>query len=288
MARHLNAGNGRPRRIEVVTAASGVNEDIAGVRPPYYWVIDASTPLFEAHVTQEPSDALWLAKRIDDYLHARIARERAEIRLRPLVEGLAAAIAKDLRRVGAPRGPEGLSAALGIIRTNAEGIDYLILGDVTLIVSTGRRIQAVRDEGVTRFDRAALDVFEAELAAGAPYPLARKRTTDRLREHRKHMNAESGYWILSNSLKAVGHAEQGKVRAGTGSKVLLMSDGFSRSVDVFHLYRGWRGLLAAAQREPLAAAIAKLRHAESADRQARRYPRLSRHDDATALYLELT
>jgi hypothetical protein len=286
VARQLTAGNARPLRIEVASAGSGVNEDIAGVHPPYFWVIDASTPLFKARVTSEPSDALWLAKRIDDYLHTRIVREQGSISLSPLIEGLAAAVGRELRSIGAPRGPEGLSAAIGIIRIDGKRLDYLILGDVTLAVANGRTVRLLRDERVTRFDRAAIDVLKAELEAGAPYARARKRTFDRLREHRKYMNVESGYWILSNRVSAVRRAESGTLRISPGARALLTSDGFSRVVDLFHLYRGWRGLLAMLRQESLTSILSELRRAELADPESRRFPRLAPHDDATALFVE--
>ncbi len=287
MAHQVKSDNHRPRRIEVVSDASGVNEDIAGIHPPYFWVVDASTPLFNTRVTSEPSDAAWLAKRVDAYLHSRIAREQATIPLPQLVEGLAATLAKDLRRVGAPRGAEGPSAALAVVRIAERELDYLILGDVALAVASGRRIQVLRDERVTRLDNAAVDALQAELSAGASYAEARRKTADHLREHRKYMNVESGYWILSNSVAAVRRAEQGTLRFSNGSRVMLASDGFTRVIDVLHLYRGWRGLFTEAQREPLSKALGKLRMAESADPETRRFPRLAPHDDATALYLEL-
>lgn len=286
MARRLRGNNGRPRRVEVVSDASGVNEDVAGVHPPYFWVVDASTPLFKGRLTSEPSDALWLARRIDDYLHARVARERGEIPVRALVEGLAAAIAKDLRKIGAPRGPEGLSAAIGVIRVQGDRLEYLILGDISLVVATERHVQTFRDERVTKYDRAAVSVMEAELKAGAPYARARRRTFDVLREHRQYMNVETGYWVLSSSVSAVRRAEQGDLPISGEARILLMSDGFSRTVDVFRLYRGWRGLLGTLRREPLSAPLSKLRLAESADPDGRRFPRLTPHDDATALYVE--
>jgi hypothetical protein len=287
MAHKLKQDQDRPSRIEVVSDASGVNEDIAGVHPPYFWVVDSSTPLFDTQVTPEPSDALWLAKRIDAYLHGRIAREEAKIPLPQLVEGLAAAVAKDLRKIGAPRGQEGLSAAIGIIRVDGRKLEYLILGDVSLALASGRRIDVFRDERVTQLDRAAVAVLQAELSSGASYAQARRQTVERLREHRKYMNVESGYWILSNSVAAVRRAEHGTVRIPEETRLLLASDGFSRVIDIFHLYRGWRGLFAAVRREPLSTPLSKLRSAEAADPESRHFPRLAPHDDATALYLEL-
>jgi hypothetical protein len=69
--------------------------------------------------------------------------------------------------------PFRLSAALGIVRVDRTRLEYLLLGDVTIVVGTGQSVHVLRDERVASFDRAAVEVLRAELARGTPYARAR-------------------------------------------------------------------------------------------------------------------
>jgi hypothetical protein len=273
-----------PARLEVVTAEAGVNEDLAGNSPPFYWVLDGSTPLFGKNVRGFGSDALWLVETIDARLRKALT-DRADRDLEQILRSVATVLGREFKRAGIPEGPEGPSAAIGLVRLRASRLDYAILGDITVVVRSGRRVEAVRDERVVEFDRAAVELLTRELSSGATYDHARRAVHKALRENRKYMNAQPGYWILSNKARAAHHAVTGSLEVTPGSEILVASDGFSRVVDTFRLYRGWTGLLSEVRAGSLASAIRRLRTAERKDPQCRRYPRLSPADDATALYI---
>ena len=267
-----------------MTDGAGVNEDLAGADPPFYWVIDGSTPLFGHKVKSSRSDAEWLALTIDAWLRRYLA-DGTDRDLKHVIESLATVLGRAYKKAGVPVGPEGPSAALALVRLRPGRVDYAVLGDVTVVIRSQRRVEVVRDERVTEFDREAIEILEREFEEGATYETAHRVLRETLRNNRKFMNAQPGYWILANRASAARHAVAGSERIDSGAEVLVMSDGFARVVDTFGLYRGWNGLLAHARKESLESALEALRAAERRDPQCRRFPRLSPFDDATALYI---
>jgi hypothetical protein len=273
-----------PTRLEVVTDGAGVNEDLAGADPPFYWVLDGSTPLFGHAVKGSRSDAEWLVLTIDAWLRRNLA-DRPDLDLKRMIGSLARVLGREYKKEGVPVGPEGPSAALALVRLRPGHVDYAVLGDVTVVIRSQRRVEVVRDERVTEFDREAVGILEREFEEGATYEDAHRVLQETLRSNRRFMNAQPGYWILANRASAARHAVAGSKAIDSGAEVLVMSDGFTRVVDTFGLYRGWNGLLARARKGSLESALEALRAAERRDPQCRHFPRLSPFDDATALYI---
>jgi hypothetical protein len=69
-----------------------------------------------------------------------------------------------------------------------------------------------------------------------------------------------------------------------GTHVLMLSDGFYRLVDHYHLYSD-ESLLTAAVEDGLQVLAQRLRRLEDEDAECRVYPRLKPRDDASALLL---
>jgi hypothetical protein len=274
------------QRLEIVTEGVEINEDRAGSYPPLHWVLDGSTPLSPKKVERSRSDAEWLVERIDHWLRtAKI--ERTERDLTQVIESLATVLGREFKQANVGQGDEGPSAAIGLLRVLPKRLDYAILGDITVVVRTNRRLRVLRDERVAEFDEIAIKLLKQELNEGATFERASRVVRAKLRENRKYMNAQPGYWILSNRARAARHALAGSIKLEREAEVLAASDGFARAVDVFRLYHGWAGLLSDVREHSVGEALARLRRAERNDPQCRAFPRLSPVDDATALYLRL-
>jgi hypothetical protein len=274
------------QRLEIVTDGVGVNEDLAGSSPPLYWVLDGSTPLFPKRVEDSRSDAEWLVQRIDEWLRSAPI-DRTERDLREVIASLATVLGRDFKRAGLSKEPEGPSAAIALVRMLGHRVEYAILGDISVVVRSNRRLHHFRDERVAKFDRLAVDLLKKELDAGSTFDRASAAVRATLRENRKYMNVQPGYWILTNRARAARHAVAGSLRLGKSAEVLVASDGFTRAVDIFRLHHGWSGLLSTVRDQAMTGTIAQLRSAERRDPQCRKFPRLSPADDATALYLRV-
>lgn len=177
------------------------------------------------------------------------------------------------------------SASLVAAREVNSRLEFTNLGDSVVVWRSA-------DGPATRFgwselgdlEEALHGVLDAALAVGLPRAQGVEQARALARENRKLMNRPGGYWILDLSGAGVTHA-QIEVCPNTGPiDVLLMTDGFSRLVEVYRAY-DWDGLLDRALQGGLAPLYEQLREIETADEACTRFQRFKARDDATAVLL---
>jgi len=273
--------------VDQVSVASGLgNEDRVGTAPPLAWVIDGATDVVPEALTSGGTDAAWFAAALERALRA-VAAEDAES-LAGLAATLAARIAPEFA-AAARRPPEGRrehpSASGIVVRTRGAGLEYLSIGDCTLLAEDrGRRVRI----GVDEHDAGDRWVAEAltRRTAGAAAP-TRADLWPQLRAQRARMNTEEGYGVFSITPTPARFVRHGTLPLEKGARILLATDGVMRLVDVFRRYDTAQ-LFEAAWAQGLAPLVAELRAIEAADDACTRYPRAKTSDDATALLLRLT
>ena len=266
------------------TSASGrVNEDRAGSAPELAWVIDGATDVVERPLTSAATDADWIAGRLDAAL-AELA-VTPPIDLSQLPDLTAAQLATEFARA-ARRAPidktEHPSASAIVVRTCAVGIDYVSVGDCTLLVegTSGFVRVGVEDAGDPQLAK-ALAALHAE-HGGLEAETARARIWPSIKAGRAGMNKHYGVFSITPTPRHF--VQTGQIAMPAGGYALLASDGLMRLVDVFRLYTAPE-LFAAARREGLTPLIELLRTVERDDVHGHRYPRAKVHDDATGLLL---
>ncbi|HXP56876.1 MAG TPA: integrase [Streptosporangiaceae bacterium] len=180
----------------------------------------------------------------------------------------------DLTAPGTP------STTVVMARLNPDGIEYLVLGDSTLLIDrAGREPAVITDQ---RIERVAVDEQAAmnALPTGTPeHFAARVAYVGRQRELR---NQPDGYWITSTDPAAAAQACTG-IEDGAGLRsVTLLSDGATRFVE-FGL-GSWPTLLALLGTEGINAVFDRIRAAEASDPGGARWPRAKQHDDAAIVH----
>ncbi|MEV6347470.1 hypothetical protein [Actinoplanes sp. NPDC051851] len=175
---------------------------------------------------------------------------------RALVAVLAEAIARvtaEHRGTCDVADPISPSAAVALLRVTASTVDYLVLGDATLVVSGAPSAPPhvsqqllVTDPHVPQLvvtdprEPVISRAYESRLkdvAAESP------EYHHLLRELRSHRNQPGGFWLAKDDPYAAEEAVTGsRPLAGVNSAALL-SNGASRLVDTFHL-ADWAGALA--------------------------------------------
>jgi hypothetical protein len=183
----------------------------------------------------------------------------------------------DLTAPGTP------STTVVMARLRPDGIEYLVLGDSTLLIDRAGREPAVitdqRIEQVAVAEQAAMNA----LPTGTPgHFAARVRYVARQRELR---NRPDGYWITSTDPAAAAQAITGRADRDGLRSVTLLSDGATRFVE-FGL-GDWRTLLALLGTGGIGEVFGRIRPAETGDPDGARWPRAKRHDDAAIVHLSL-
>lgn len=223
--------------------------------------------------------AAWLARQLGAALLCRLGEPD------PLVSVLAAGIAEvagwhgdrcDLTHPGTP------SAAVGVVRFTSAGVEYAVLGDVTVVAETrAGELVVVADQ---RSDPAA--AAEREAATALPYGSPERAAALVGMKHAEHAarNRAGGFWVAAADPAVAGQAIVGTVDDAV--RVAVLSDGAARAVHLFGLC-DWPGAVEVLAGEGSAGLIARVREAETADPGAVRWPRTKRSDDATVAWAEL-
>jgi hypothetical protein len=252
------------------------SEDRIFLYGPLVGVLDGATvPAgFETGCVHGPA---WYVRR----LAARIGLAAADRPATPLAGLLATAILAvradhadrcDLAHPGTP------STTVCLLRHSGDHLDYLVLCDSPLVVDRAGRIEVISDDRLAR-----TMARQRPPATGADDPAARFRRA--VAVQRSWMNRTSGYWVAAADPAAAYQSVAGSLPLtgpGRVRRAALLSDGATRAVEPFGLL-DWRGLLDLLSSDGPGELIRRVREAERADGDCRRYPRGKRHDDASAV-----
>ena len=182
----------------------------------------------------------------------------------------------DLTHPGTP------SAAVAVVRHRGETLEYLVLGDVTVVLETADGVTAICDDGV---DQTAIEEWRA--AALHPFDTAEKQAALLVMKYSELAlrNREGGYWISAASPTAADHSLTGKMPRATIDRYAILTDGAARLAAEFKLV-DWRGLLDLLETHGPNGFISKVREAEAGDSSGALWPRNKRSDDATVIFAQ--
>lgn len=277
--------------LEVVEAHSlgsgSVNEDRCGAEGSTAWIIDGATDVVQAPLAGAHSDAAWFAAELDHALRRRTGDGDLPLDALPglLAEDMARAFRQPARRE--PKGRDEHPSAAGIIvRLTGHQLEYVSLGDCTLLVENSAsplRLGTDENDAGDRWVAEAIKAYQSAAACSTP-TATREHLWPKLRAARATMNTEGGYGIFSITPPPRKFVHLGRVKLDSGATLLLATDGLMRLADVFRRYDS-RVLFEAARERGIAALIGELRSIENADGDCTAFPRAKVSDDATGLLL---
>ncbi len=258
-------------------STSKANEDWVGSGNGIYAVLDGATSRTETGCVH---GVAWFAERLGDAI-LEFAGDDSISLSDALAQAILAVAGQhqecDLKHPGSP------SAAVAVVRIR-EGIEYLVLGDITLVVNEGRAVKAISDQRVSATARAARDEAD-RFPIGAPEKqaaLLRMKAGELAAK-----NHEGGYWIATSEPSGVPYALTGVLPLAGVRELAMFTDGAARIVDLFKA-EAWPDVLRELQDEGGAASlIHQVRALEDSDPLGERWPRNKKSDDASILYLPL-
>ncbi len=271
-------------------AGSGVNEDLANSSRFGAWVLDGATNLGDKALLPGDSDALWFVDSVNSAF-SRLADNR-ESSLKEIVKQTLEKVRRDFQNtalhVPTARHEEP-SAGMVFARILNNQLELGVLGDCKAIVRT----KAV---GSLEMGQSFLEELDAhtiremvrlreEFGTADPQQL-RQEIMPILRQNRAKMNTPDGYWLLGLNPESADHVTSKKAEFSEHDRALLMTDGFYRLIEPFKAFTP-EGLIEQAESQGLEELYELLRTIEQKDENCIKYPRIKRHDDATALLLSV-
>ncbi|MEU9505584.1 hypothetical protein AB0D32_04800 [Micromonospora sp. NPDC048170] len=181
----------------------------------------------------------------------------------------------DLQSAGTP------SSAVAILRANGEVVEYLALGDISLVFDCGDRLEVITDdrvEGTAGVERAEAD----------KYPIGSQQKNDAM-VRMKHAelaarNMPGGFWVAAADPTVAREALTGAFPLRGLRRCAVLTDGAARLVRMFDLLT-WSSLLDLLAESGPAEVVSRVRAIEAKDPEGHRWPRNKRSDDATVVYM---
>jgi serine/threonine protein phosphatase PrpC len=274
----------RLRVMDAVTEpARTVNEDGWIGLAEQVWVLDGASGLSARPVTDGPTDAAWLVETA-----RRVVEQRTDGGLLATLEAIVHEIEVALAGSSATHPHELPSASLVAVELDGDALEVLTLGDCRVLLRSPAGDTRVLDDAsvLDGLDRAAVELLaDEQRRTGATLDVAREAIGDLLRSNRDLLNGPDGYRALAPGL-AVADVSRHRIPVAPGTRGLLVSDGFYRLVDTFHVLDP-DGLLDETAGSGARSLVDRLRAIEAEDPEGIRHPRLKRSDDATAVLFDI-
>lgn len=267
---------------------SAVPEDRMGLGENYLFVIDGASGLTDLRVTDQGSDAAWLAESLRLALERRLPH--SDQALPCLLRDIAAQLKAQYDAAWQARGiaspVDYPTAGLAILRLREGSLEYLGLGDCDVVVQRRDGQFDVRSEDrLSALDRDAL----AKMAAfsrdtGCTMLEARSALNNLLIHNRQLCNHPEGYWIFDPTGLGLSHARQDRWPVEQIRSVSLLTDGFAQLVQPFGLAADLTQLHRQMEDQGLALLSQKLFTYQERDPYCTHYPRFKLRDDTTAIW----
>jgi hypothetical protein len=273
--------------VSVSDSGKKVNEDLRNTSETGAWVFDGGTGYADSPLTGADSDAKWYVDTLDGYLAEHVDSTDRSLRT-VLREGIQHTRREYLDRVDDLPAPEYRPTAAGTVVRLVDGtVEYLVLGDCTLVVSKPNTVARVTDPRMEPIEQMAIEaVVEHVRTQDVSVWEARDAVADRFEQNRALANTAEGYWILSLDPDAVAHSLTGTFQVDDGTTAYLMTDGFSAVVDTYGLFDDWTRAVGELDDGRTDELLAEIRAVERSDDRCLEHPRTKPSDDATVLGIE--
>lgn len=268
---------------------SGIyNEDMVGLCKKGAWVLDGATGLNNKNLISKESDAKWYVSWWNQYLQKNVSKDKS---LKEIVlEGLENIKKEYLLKLNGLK-IENLdlpSASVIIIKFYKDKLEYILLGDCTLLLNKLDENIKIKDERVCKLDEKVFLKME-KLNKSSNLTILEKKDIllPFIIENRLKKNTDKGYWILEFNKDAVEKSIHGYIDIEDEVKIMMSSDGFSCAWDRYNIFEE-NEMIEVGKSKGIEYINEKIRELEKKDNNGMIFPRFKESDDSSCVYLHIT
>lgn len=263
------------------------NEDVVGMTRYGAWVLDGATGLNNKKIVSDESDAKWYVDWWNNYLSQNIDKDFS---LKDILYNGIDIVTREYKNTVGNTKVDKLdipSCSIVIIKYYKDKLEYLVLGDCTLLTKVNNNYNCIKDESVCRLDEVVFNSIKNIENINELSLLDKKnKVLPVIIENRLKKNTKEGYWILEFNKDAVDNAIHGFIDVKDEISIVLTSDGFSCAFDRYNLVNK-KDVFSIVQNEGIDHIYNKIRNLEREDLNGIVYPRFKMSDDSTCVYLNL-
>lgn len=263
-----------------------VNEDVCDFGKKSAWVIDGATGITKK-MPVEKTDAFWYVSKLSNYIKLNISNEEISLHsiLKDAIKNLKDEFKKyDSRPMEKYEYP---SASIAVIRQIEGFLEYIVIGDCSIILDKNDKVEIISDRRISLLENDIIKKFKYynDQNIYSISEIVNILLFD-FKKMREKMNSKEGYWILSFEEKSVDNSIYGKVDSKSINNIIILTDGITRLIDVFKLYKADQ-LRAKILEKGLEEVCKELRFYEKEiDPDAKQFSRIKCTDDATGMVIK--
>lgn len=205
------------------------NEDSFGYTDNALWVIDGATDLFNLGLF-EGDDVAFYVKKLNDEIKSQY-NETDSLKqiIKQAILSLNNKINLNIKQYETYKYP---SFAIAMVRFVDDKLEYLVLGDCTVLIDTGIEILNFTDTRISAFSKYNKQKIKEMKSKGI---FNKENELSLFQSTRTMMNTENGYWIGSIDPVGLEHALVGEISANRNTKVICCTDGFFEAFELFNI-----------------------------------------------------
>lgn len=183
-----------------------------------------------------------------------------------------------------------VSAAISILRIRDDYLEIFYLGDCNILIEYNSDNELFTCRKLEYFDNLAKKKMkEISIRENISILEAREHyeVKKQLSKNRSLKNKDNGYYILDTSGIGINKTYSKNIKLNSIKSILVSSDGFSQAYDTLNIYDDFKSLMDDIRINSIENIQEEILKVQNNDKLLNKYPRFSKTDDITAIYMEL-
>lgn len=266
-----------------------LNQDCIGASETGIWLLDGISEVRNLSIKNDENAVFWFVNRINAYLsqyldyHDLTITEILIAAIKEIKEEITSLITVDINSLQYNEHP---SASIIIARNiQDEKLEIFSLGDCLAYLRTSNQEILIQNHELKRIEEQFRDKI---LQKKKTYPqmshkdfLAKIKIIERLKYLRDDLYQNDKYNVLNLDSVMISKGQLSVYQSI--NTILLLSDGFSRVIDTYHLFKDYNDLLVNLKEQGVEQIYETMREIEQRDQNVQQFPRLRVSDDASLI-----